>query len=107
VSVALAALFDFVREVNALLDAGAVGRSEADEISALMRGFDGVLGVIGEVEREEALPKEAEELIAKREEARKAKDWAAADALRARLREMGVIVEDTSSGVRWRLAKKD
>ena len=107
VSVALAALFDFVREVNALLDADAVGRSEANEISALMRGFDGVLGVIGEVEREEALPKEAEELIAKREEARKAKDWAAADALRARLREMGVIVEDTPSGVRWRLAKKD
>jgi cysteinyl-tRNA synthetase len=107
VSVALAALFDFVREVNALLDADAVGRSEADEISALMHGFDGVLGVIGEVEREEALPKEAEELIAKREEARKAKDWAAADAFRVRLREMGVIVEDTPSGVRWRLAKKD
>jgi cysteinyl-tRNA synthetase len=106
VSVALAALFDFVREVNALLDAGVVSRSEADEVSALMRGFDAVLGVIGEAEREEALPKEAEELIAKREEARKAKDWAAADALRVQLREMGVVVEDTASGVRWRLEKK-
>jgi cysteinyl-tRNA synthetase len=106
VSVALAALFDFVREVNALLDAGVVSRSEADEVSALMRGFDAVLGVIGEAEREEALPKEAEELIAKREEARKAKDWAAADAIRVQLREMGVVVEDTASGVRWRLEKK-
>ncbi len=106
VSVALAALFDFVREVNALLDAGVVSRSEADEVSAFMKKLDGVLGVIGEAEREEALPKEAEELIAKREEARKAKDWATADALRVRLREMGVVVEDTPLGVRWRLAKK-
>jgi cysteinyl-tRNA synthetase len=106
VSVALGALFDFVREVNALLDAGVVSRSEADEVGALIRGFDGVLGVIGEVEMEEALPKEAEELIKKREEARKAKDWARADALRLKLREMGVVVEDTPHGVRWRLEKK-
>jgi cysteinyl-tRNA synthetase len=106
ISVALAALFDFAREVNALLDADAISRSEADEISALMRGFDGVLGVIGAVEMEEALPKEAAELIKKREEARKARDWARADALRLRLREMGVVVEDTAQGVRWRLEKK-
>jgi cysteinyl-tRNA synthetase len=106
VSVALGALFDFVREVNALLDAGVVSKSEADEVGALMQGFDGVLGVIGEAEMEEALPKEAEELIKKREEARKAKDWARADALRLKLREMGVVVEDTPHGVRWRLEKK-
>jgi cysteinyl-tRNA synthetase len=105
-SVALGALFDFAREVNALLDADAVSRSEADEISALMRRFDGVLGVIGEAKMEEALPKEAEELIKKREEARKARDWARADALRLELREMGVVVEDTAQGVRWRLEKK-
>jgi cysteinyl-tRNA synthetase len=107
VSVALAVLFNFVHEVNALLDAGVVSRSEADEVGALMKRFDSVLGVIGEVEEEEVLSKEAEELIAKREEARKAKDWATADALRVRLSELGVIVEDTAQGVRWRLVKKD
>ncbi len=106
ISVALGALFDFVREMNALLDANVVSRSEADEIGALMQGFDGVLGVVGKAEMEEALPKEAEELIKKREEARKAKDWARADALRLRLRKMGVVVEDTPQGVRWRLEKK-
>jgi cysteinyl-tRNA synthetase len=106
ISVALGALFDFVREVNALLDAGVVSRHEADEVGALMRGFDGVLGVIGEVKMEETLPKEAEELIKRREEARKAQDWARADALRLKLREMGVVVEDTPQGVRWRLEKK-
>jgi cysteinyl-tRNA synthetase len=106
VSVALGALFDFVREVNALLDAEVVSRSETDEVGALMRSFDGFLGVIGEVETEETLPRGAEELIEKREEARKARDWARADALRHKLREMGVVVEDTPQGVRWRLEKK-
>jgi cysteinyl-tRNA synthetase len=107
VSVALGALFDFVHEVNVLLDDDAVSRNEADEVYAVMKRFDTVLAVIGEVEAEEALPKEAEELIRKREEARKAKDWATADVLRVRLKEMGVVVEDTSQGVRWRLVKRD
>jgi cysteinyl-tRNA synthetase len=106
VSVALAVLFDFVREMNVLLDDGVVSKNEADEAVAVLKRFDGVLGVVGEVEAEEALPKEAEELIAKREAARKAKDWATADALRVRLSELGVVLEDTTQGVRWRLVKK-
>jgi cysteinyl-tRNA synthetase len=107
ISVALGALFDFVRDVNGLLDAGVVSKDEADLVVGVMQGFDAVLGVIGDVEQKEALAKEAADLIRKREKARKAKDWAAADALRTRLREMGVVVEDTSQGVRWRLVKKD
>ena len=106
VSVALAVLFDFVREMNVLLDDGVVSKNEADEVVAVLKRFDSVLGVVGEVEAEEALPKDAEELIAKREAARKAKDWATADALRVRLSELGVIVEDTAQGVRWHLVKK-
>jgi cysteinyl-tRNA synthetase len=104
VSVALAVLFDFVREMNVLLDDGVVSRSEADEVAEVMKRFDGVLGVVGEI-AEEALPKGAEELIAKREEARKSKDWATADAIRIQLSELGVVVEDTAQGVRWRLVK--
>ena len=107
ISVALGALFDFVRDVNGLLDAGVVSKKEADLAAAEMHEFDAVLGVIGDVKQEEALPKEAEDLIRKREEARIAKDWAAADAIRTKLREIGVIVEDTPQGVRWRLVKKD
>jgi cysteinyl-tRNA synthetase len=107
VSAALAVLFDFVHEINIVFDAGMVSRSEADEVVAVMKRFDGVLGVIGEVETVEILPKEAQELIVEREAARKAEDWATADALRARLSELGVVVEDTAQGVRWRLAKKN
>ena len=53
---ALASLFDFVREANNLLDANLIGKTEASEIGGLMLSIDGVLGVIGKVEVEEALP---------------------------------------------------
>ena len=42
--------------------------------------------------------------LADRDEARKAKDWARADALRDRLNEAGVVIEDSSDGARWQLA---
>jgi cysteinyl-tRNA synthetase len=105
ISVALAALFDFVREINNLLDKGEVSRSLAEAAGRFMAEIDKVLGVIGKAEAE-ALPKEAKELIAKREEARKAKDWATADALRLKLKEMGVVIEDTAQGVKWHLDKQ-
>jgi cysteinyl-tRNA synthetase len=104
ISVALAALFDFVRDVNKLLDDTMLSKEEAQEVSELMMRFDKVIGVIGGVEKEEKLSKEAEELVQKREEARKAKDWKAADKIREELKRMGIIIEDTPEGVRWRKA---
>jgi cysteinyl-tRNA synthetase len=104
VSIALGSLFDFLRDINNLLDANVVTKQEAARASEFLSGVDRVLGVVGNVKKE-ALPKEAAALIAKREEARKAKDWKTADALRQQLRAMGVIIEDTAQGVRWRLEK--
>jgi cysteinyl-tRNA synthetase len=104
VSVALAALFDFVRDANNLLDANALSKSEAEKVNALISGFDKVLGVIPK-SVEEALPKEAEELIKKREEARKARDWKTADAVRQQLKAMGIVIEDTAQGIRWKREK--
>ena len=103
---ALAALFDFVRDVNKLMDDNMLSREEAQEVYKLMMRFDKVLGVIGEAKKEEKLPKEAEELIQKREGARKAKDWKAADKIREQLKAMGVIIEDTPQGVKWRIEKR-
>jgi len=105
ISVALAALFDFVREVNNLLDANALSRNEAKQVLALIAGFDKVLGVIGEVKTEEILPLKATLLITQREEARKAKDWKTADAIRQQLKAMGITIEDTPQGVRWKIEK--
>jgi cysteinyl-tRNA synthetase len=121
VSVALAVLFDFVREVNGLLDASLVSKGEAEEVCTVMHGFDGVLGVIGKVDPSDRMTVTASlgisynnknlladinALLQKREQARKDKDWKTADALRARLNKMGIIVEDTPQGVRLRLVKQ-
>ncbi len=105
ISVALASLFDFIRDINNLLDANVIDKQEAAEVISLLTGFNSVLGVVGEIKKEENLPKEIQELIAKREEARKAKDWKTADEVRQQLKAIGVIVEDTAQGVRWRLEK--
>ncbi len=103
---ALAVLFSFIREVNKLMDENKVSRSEAREIRKLMYRFDKVLGIIEKAEKrfkKEELPKEVLELIQKREEARKAKDWKTADEIREKLRSMGIILEDTPEGVKWKI----
>jgi len=105
ISVALAALFEFLREANKLMDDNMLSKEEAEEVYKLMMKFDKVLCVTGEVRKEEKLPKEAEELVRKREEARKAKDWKTADKIRTQLRAMGIIIEDTPQGVKWRIEK--
>jgi cysteinyl-tRNA synthetase len=66
-----------------------------------MMRLDEVLGVIGKVEVAEALSSEIDELVQKREAARKAKNWQEADAIRAQLKSIGIVLEDTAQGVRW------
>jgi cysteinyl-tRNA synthetase len=105
INVALVALFEFVREVNNHVDKNKVSKQEAKRIYDLIMKLDAVLGVIGQVRGQEKLSKEAEEIIRKREEARQAKDWKEADKLREQLKSMGVIIEDTAQGVRWRIEK--
>jgi cysteinyl-tRNA synthetase len=105
ISVALAALFDFARDANSLLDANALSKDEAKQVHTLMTSYDKVLGIIGNVEAEGALPIEVQELITKREEARRVKDWKTADAIRLQLKAMGIILEDTVQGVRWKVSK--
>ena len=105
IGTALASLFDFVREINNLLDANMMSKEEAADVGGLMMRIDEVLGVIGKVEVEEALPADVDALVQKREEARKAKNWKEADAIRAQLKQMGIVLEDTAQGVRWHKEK--
>lgn len=98
---ALATLFDFIRDINRMMDKGKVSKSEAETAQDLMMRFDRILAVMGEVNKE-LLPKDIENLIQQRETARKAKNWKTADEIRQTLYEMGIILEDTKTGVRWR-----
>jgi cysteinyl-tRNA synthetase len=68
-----------------------------------LAGFDRFLGLDLAAEVDQALPAGAEELIAGRERARAARDYAAADRLREQLAGMGVEVTDTRAGTSWRL----
>ncbi len=106
VSAALAAVFNFVREGNAALDRGDVASSDrAAGLSALQR-VDDVLGVLALEDRDAAVDDEfaewVDEKVSARQEARRRRDFAEADAIRDELSSAGVIVEDTADGPRWK-----
>ncbi|GAE89420.1 cysteinyl-tRNA synthetase [Acetivibrio straminisolvens JCM 21531] len=60
----------------------------------------GVLG-IAQKSRQKSIDSEIQELIDRRQQARKEKDWKTADEIRDKLKEMGIILEDTPQGVKW------
>ena len=62
-----------------------------------------VMGIITE-KQEEILDSEIEDMIAQRQAARKAKNFALADEIRGKLLEMGIVLEDTREGVKWKRA---
>jgi cysteinyl-tRNA synthetase len=101
VSKALAALFDLVRDTNRRIADRRLSTSDAGRILELLRDLDRVLGVL--TEASEALPAGAAALLEARAAARAGRDWAGSDRLRDELATLGVAVEDTRDGQRWRL----
>jgi cysteinyl-tRNA synthetase len=103
---ALAAVFDFVREVNAAIDAGRVSGSDATAVARALDDFDRVLGVMALRRAEDAEPpvpaEEIERLIGERRAARTRKDFAAADRIRTELADRGILLEDGAGGTRWK-----
>lgn len=97
---ALGALFDFVREGNRLLD----GSCSAATAAALRDGLQLLDQTLGILPAATALPAGTEELLAARIAARAARDFAASDRLRDELAVLGVLVEDSRDGQRWRIA---
>jgi cysteinyl-tRNA synthetase len=100
VSAALAALFDVVRELNRRIADRAISTADAAKALGLLRDLDRVLAILPDEAAE--LPAGAAELLAAREAARAGRDWAASDRLRDELAALGVAVEDTRDGQRWK-----
>lgn len=98
---ALAVLFDLVRDANTrvtAVSAALVARAYLD----LFRELDQVLGVLGGALADQSLEADIEALVTKRQEARKARNWAEADRIRDELAAQGIVLEDTPQGVRWK-----
>ncbi|NQT18133.1 MAG: cysteine--tRNA ligase, partial [Planctomycetes bacterium] len=100
ISVALGAVFDFMRDINKL----EASKQDAQAARAAMMDFNKVLGVIEVEEEAKGLEDEIERLIQERREARKAKDFQKADDIRDSLLGRGIVLEDTPHGVRWKKA---
>ena len=103
ISGALAAVFDFVRLTNKLLDEDDLSAEGAQRAIGLLDRLDGVTGLLGDAPGLEA-PPDVLERVKARQEARRSKDFARADALRDELAASGWIVEDTPDGARVKRA---
>jgi len=95
---ALASLFEFIKYINTQkID---LNNSDKDHILEYLQNIDKVFAVI--MPDEESLSEELLALIKEREQARAEKDWAKSDELRDKLKEEGILVEDTPEGTIWK-----
>jgi cysteinyl-tRNA synthetase len=113
----LGAIFGAVKEINRKLDlhAGRLDQETQAQLKSGRRDLYRAAKVLGILEErpeaffeklsspsEVVLPQEIEKLIEERARARKAKDWARADAIRSHLESVGVALEDSPKGTTWR-----
>jgi cysteinyl-tRNA synthetase len=114
-AVALASIFDLVRDVNTAMDRGEFLQQDAAPMVAAMEKFDAILAVLADDDEEKLrelgfspeLPRltaeQIEALIEERNAAKKRRDFKRSDEIRQQLTNSGIIVEDTRDGsVRWK-----
>jgi cysteinyl-tRNA synthetase len=114
-AMALAAVFDLVRDLNIAMDRGTFLQQDATRAVAAMEKFDGVLALLADdddgqlrklgIGGDKSRPgsQEIEVLIAQRTEAKRQRDFKRSDAIRQQLLDSGIILEDGKDGtVRWK-----
>ena len=99
---AVSAIFELVKLANSTANEEST-RAYAELLAGTIEKLSDVLGIITE-RKAEVLDSEVEELIAARQRARKEKNFALADEIRQKLLDMGVVLEDTREGVKWKRA---
>ncbi|MBZ5585362.1 MAG: cysteine--tRNA ligase [Acidobacteriia bacterium] len=100
---ALAAIFEYVRDVNSAMDAGRFRAGNAAGALEFLKSFDSIFQVIEPTQKGGYIAdSEVESLIAERSAAKKARNFGRADQIREQLLEQGIVLEDTKSGVRWK-----
>ena len=100
---ALAAAFELVREANSAMDAGEFHAANTQPANEFLARFDTVFDVLRPTGKETGIgDAEIEALIAERNQARQSKNFARSDEIRGQLHGLGVILEDTKEGTRWK-----
>lgn len=97
---AISAVFELVKLANSTADSTS-SRFYVVSLRQEIVKLCGVLGILTEKEKE-SLEQDVEELIEARQQARKDKNFALADEIRGTLLEMGIVLEDTREGVKWK-----
>ncbi|SDZ25502.1 cysteinyl-tRNA synthetase [Proteiniborus ethanoligenes] len=96
---AISVLFEIVKEVNTKLNPESP-KELTELIYHILLELSQILGILNK--KDELLDEEIAELIEKRTEARKNKDFKLADEIRDNLKEKGIILEDTKEGIKWK-----
>jgi len=100
---ALAAVFEYVRETNTMMDAGGFPAAAVTPARELLARFDSVFDVLKPTSKAgELSDADIEAKIVQRTQAKKTKDFAGADRIRQELLDQGIVLEDTKDGVRWK-----
>jgi cysteinyl-tRNA synthetase len=102
---AISALFGLVNYINKYISENdEIQSSTKEHIINIFKELGGIFGIIKSSQLEnEQIEKLAELILEIRDRARQNKDWVLADEIRKKLADIGIIVEDTSSGRKWRL----
>ncbi|WP_304942387.1 cysteine--tRNA ligase [Vallitalea guaymasensis] len=96
---AISSIFELVKFANKNTDSDS-SRKFIQDIIILIDELCGILGIVSK-KKEILLDEEINDLIEKRQQARKDRDFALADIIRDDLKDKGIILEDTREGVRW------
>lgn len=100
ISVALASLFDMLKETNTLIDQQKVSQAEAKSMLTFLEEINRVLAVLPLQEETLAIPTDVQEAFQRRQAARAAKNWAESDKERDYIYTQGYIIEDGPTGAR-------
>jgi len=100
---ALAAMFEYIRDINTVIDSGEFRAGNVATALGFLERFDSIVDVLNPTRKEGGISDaEVDGLITERAKAKKTRNFARADEIRAQLETAGIILEDTKEGTRWK-----